>query len=131
MKFMFLQAFRNLMKSWGDFLRLTLLRMQAWPSMVENRSIKAQTPVGLFNKNGGIMNTLSKQEQFEEAIKEVAYYLRFKLKKEIRELLAPVYSDLREIHWQTERTADKLSAPITMKIVDTTPIEEMEDFDNE
>jgi len=98
--------------------------------MVENRSIKAQTPVGLFNKKGGIMNTLSNQEQFEEAVKEVAYYLRFKLKKEIRELLAPIYSDLREIHWQTERTADRLSAPIKMELIESSLMDE-EGFDDE
>lgn len=74
------------------------------------------------------MKKLSKQEQFEEAIKEIAYYLRFKLKKEIRELLAPVYADLGEIHWQTERTADRLSSPIN--IVDITPIQDIKEFDD-
>ena len=74
------------------------------------------------------MSTLSKEEQFEEAVKEIAYYLRFKLKKEIRELLAPVYADLRDIQWQTERTADRLSKPISMEVVDASFLDDLDPF---
>ena len=75
---------------------------------------------------------LNKQEQFEEAVKQIAYYLKFKLKKEIQELLGPIYADLGEIHWQTERTADRLSVPIKMEIIGNPFMDDISgDFDEE
>ena len=71
------------------------------------------------------MTKLSREEIFEEAVKEIAYFLNFKLKKEIKELLGPIYADLGEIHWQTERTADRLSAPISMEVIDTSFTDEI------
>ena len=72
------------------------------------------------------MTKLSREEIFEEAVKEIAYFLNFKLKKQIKELLVPIYSDLRDIHWQTERTADRLSAPISMEVIDTSFIDKID-----
>ena len=68
---------------------------------------------------------------FEEAVKKVAYFLNFKLEKQFRGLLGPIYSSLNNMEWQMEQIANRLAAPMTMSIVDTSLAENAEFFNGE